>query len=58
MTILTYVALTGCLLVLGLGAATMIAERGYHFDLRSKARRRGITPERRASDRAIKAPAR
>ncbi len=54
MTILTYIALTGCLLVLGLGAATVVAERGYSFDLRAKSRRRSVGG-RRESDAVLKA---
>jgi len=49
MTILSYIAISGCLLVLGLGGVTLFVERGYSFDLRGK----GSHPaaRRRASDR-------
>jgi hypothetical protein len=40
MTILTYIALTGCLLTLSMGFATIWADGGYRFDLRRKHRRR------------------
>ncbi len=39
MTALTYIALTGCLFVLAMGGATMVAGKGYSFDLRRKSRR-------------------
>ena len=54
MTILTYIALTGCLLVLALGAATLFAERGYSFDLRQRFRQIKQGGGRRGSDPAVK----
>lgn len=54
MTILTYIALTGCLLVLALGAASLFAERGYSFDLRQRFRQIKQGGGRRGSDPAIK----
>lgn len=54
MTILTTIALSGCLLVLALGGACLLAERGYSFDLRKKFRRISIGGGRRNSDPAVK----
>jgi hypothetical protein len=42
MTILTTIALVGCVATLGLGGISMMADRGYRVDLRArKERRRG-----------------
>ena len=54
MTILTYIALSGCLLILALGAASLFAERGYSFDLRRGFRQIKQGGGRRGSDPAIK----
>ena len=54
MTILTYVALTGCLLVLGLGGATLLTDGGRTPDLRNRFRRVAIGGGRRNSDPAVK----
>jgi hypothetical protein len=54
MTILTYIALIGCLLSLTMGFATLMAERGYTFDLRGPKmrRRQRRSGGRRAEDLA------
>ena len=54
MTILTYIALSGCLLVLGLGGATLLADRGRTPDPRNRFRRLAIGGGRRKSDPAVK----
>lgn len=40
MTFLTFLAVTGCLTTLALGGMTLLAERGYSFDLRTHRGRR------------------
>jgi hypothetical protein len=40
MTLLTYIALIGCLLAIALGFITVLGERGYGFDLRRPRGRR------------------
>jgi hypothetical protein len=51
MTILTYIALTGCLLTLAMGFATIWADGGYRFDLRAR-RSRQRAGGRRSEDLA------
>jgi hypothetical protein len=41
MTILTTIAVSATIFVLGIGVATIFQERGYNFDLR---RRRSVPP--------------
>lgn len=52
MTILSIFAMGASILVLGMGVATVVAERGYRFDLR---RRRGRSSQGRRSDDAVRA---
>ena len=54
MTILAYVALSSCLLVLALGGASIFAVGGTVPDLRNKFRRLSIGGGRRQSDPAVK----
>lgn len=57
MTSLSLFPLLACFFVLALGAASVLKERGYHFDLRRKARRKdqGRAGGRRAEDRLVSA---
>ena len=58
MTFLTYFALIACLFALVIGGLTILAERGYQFDLRRKSRRKGIDGRvggRREDDRLLAA---
>ena len=52
MTILTTIALIGCLFVLFLGGASLLAERGKVVDLRNRFRRLSVAGGRRNSDPA------
>ena len=52
MTILSIFAMGASVLVLGMGVATIVAERGYRFDLR---RRRGNQSRGRRADDAVRA---
>lgn len=40
MTLLSLVALIGCLFAIAMGFTVVLGERGYHFDLRRRDRRR------------------
>ncbi len=53
MTILSIFAMSASILVLGMGVATVVAERGYRFDLRR--RRAADSQGRRSSDDAVQA---
>lgn len=52
MTLLTDIALFGCFFSLGLGALTLLREKGYSFDMRRRSRRRDGNREggRRSED--------
>lgn len=52
MTILTTIALVGCLFVLFLGGASMLASAGKTVDLRNRFRRLRVAGGRRTSDPA------
>ena len=52
MTILSIFAMGASILVLGMGVATVVAERGYRFDLR---RRRSGGAQGRRSEDAVRA---
>ena len=54
MTILSYLALTGCIFVLALGGASLLAGRGYSFDTRNRFRRPSIGGGHRQADPAVK----
>lgn len=47
---MSFIAVISSVLVLGLGAVTLIREEGYEFDLRHKPKRR-LLGGRRVSDR-------
>ena len=56
MTFLTYFALIACLFALAIGGLSMLAERGYQFDLRRRSRRKGMDGRqggRREADRFL-----
>ena len=57
MTLLTHIALIGCLLTLALGFLTILGERGYGFDLRRRSRRSAKRDGGRRSDDLARAGA-
>lgn len=55
MTILTTIAVSASILVLGIGLATLLQERGYRFDLRRRRPARSVGGGRREHDTLLEA---